>query len=169
MNKRTSVATPVAADPGKAARVEQERARLMELFTGADSNKMDFIRNHVQQLAWLNISISDLQAETDAAGAVVQYNNGGNQKGLQTNPACKLLIEYEKLSNTIFRALLPVVPEKQTRDELDDFLNGDYDSKYWEERKREDEERQKKIQAEIDRAIEQQRREREQREKERIS
>lgn len=112
MNKRTSVTTPVAADPGKAARVEQERARLMELFTGADENKLDFIRSQVQQLAWLNVSIADLQAETDAAGAVVQYNNGGNQRGLQTNPACKLLIEYGKQSNTIFRALLPLVPDK---------------------------------------------------------
>ena len=122
MSKRTSAAAAVAADPGKAARVEQERARLLELFTGADANKMDFIRNHVHQLAWLNISISDLQAETDAAGAVVQYNNGGNQKGLQTNPACKLLIEYEKLSNTIFRALLPLVPEKADNDDfLSDF------------------------------------------------
>lgn len=116
MSKRTSAAAAVAADPGKAARVEQERARLMELFTGADSNKMDFIRNQVQQLAWLNISISDLQAETDAAGAVVQYDNGGNQRGLQANPACKLLIEYEKLSNTIFRALLPLVPDKVNED-----------------------------------------------------
>ena len=132
MSKRTSAAAAVAADPGKAARVEQERARLMELFTGADSNKMDFIRNHVQQLAWLNISISDLQAGTDAAGAVVQYDNGGNQRGLQANPACKLLIEYEKLSNTIFRALLPLVPEKHVRSKLDQFINdefycGDYD------------------------------------------
>ena len=123
MEKQKAItASLVAADPGKAASVEKERARLMELFTGADSNKMDFIRNHVQQLAWLNISISDLQAETDAAGAVVQYNNGGNQKGLQTNPACKLLIEYEKLSNTIFRALLPLVPEKAYNDDfLSDF------------------------------------------------
>ena len=149
MSKRTSAAAAVAADPGKAARVEQERARLMELFTGADSNKMDFIRNQVQQLAWLNISISDLQAETDAAGAVVQYDNGGNQRGLQANPACKLLIEYEKLSNTIFRALLPLVPEKVNED---DFLNYESWQKTPEEIEEEyqaEEERRKRINAEI--------------------
>lgn len=103
---------PTKADPDKIKRVEQERTRLMELFAGADQNKLDFIRREVEKLAWLNVSISDLQSETDAAGAVIPYDNGGNQKGLQANPACKLLIEYEKLSNTIFRALLPLVPEK---------------------------------------------------------
>ena len=112
MSKRTRTADALTADPDKTIRVEQERARLMALFDGADENKLDFIRNQVQQLAWLNISITDLQTEADTAGAVVQYDNGGNQRGLQTNPACKLLIEYEKLSNTIFRALLPLVPEK---------------------------------------------------------
>ena len=122
MNKRTRTPAAIAADPDKAARVEQERSRLMELFAGADANKMDFIRNQVQQLAWLNISITDLQTEADTAGAVVQYDNGGNQRGLQTNPACKLLIDYEKLSNTIFRALLPLVPDKVDEyDELDEF------------------------------------------------
>ena len=96
----------------KAQRVQDERTRLMELFTGADENKLDFIRDTVQQLAWLGVSIKDLQAEIDDAGAVIPYQNGQTQKGLQANPACKLLIDYQKLYNTQFRALLPVLPEK---------------------------------------------------------
>lgn len=104
----------------KDERVAAEEQRLMALFAGADENKLDFIRNHVQQLAWVNVSILDLQAEVDSAGAVVPFQNGRNQSGLQQNPACKLLIDYQKLSNTSFRALLPVLPEKPKSNALDE-------------------------------------------------
>ena len=115
MRKINIQAGDVGADPGKALRVQAEEKRLNELFTGADPNKLDFIRNHVQQLAWLNISIVELQKDIDEAGAIIEYDNGGNQKGLQQNPSCKLLIEYQKLSNTVFRALLPVLPDRENK------------------------------------------------------
>lgn len=101
-------------DPGKTARVKQEKARLMELFSGADPNKLDFIRDAVQQVAWLGITILELQKDIDENGSVIPYQNGQTQKGLQANPACKLLIEYQKIYNTQFRALLPVLPNKTT-------------------------------------------------------
>ena len=120
----SAAAAAVVLDDDKAARVDAERARLLELFAGADGNKMDFIKCHVQQLAWLNVSIVELQEKVDAVGAVVQYDNGGNQRGLQQNPACKLLVDYEKLSNTIFRALLPVLPDRpRKKGKLEQFMN----------------------------------------------
>lgn len=106
------IADPGNQDQGKAARVEQERARLMALFDGADPNKLDFIRDAVRQVAWLGISIIELQTEIDQRGAVVQYQNGREQSGLQMNPAAKLLKDFQTLYNTQFRALLPVLPEK---------------------------------------------------------
>lgn len=164
---KQKTAAAMTADPGKERRVKKERARLMALFAGVDENKTDFIKNHVQQLAWLNVSILELQTQIDAAGAVIPYDNGGGQRGSQANPACKLLIEYEKLSNTIFRALLPVVPEKSAQDKLFDFLEDEEYQKAEEQRQREYEERRKKAEEDFKRAVEQQRREREQREKER--
>lgn len=121
MNRKAS--TPAAAlnaDSGKTAGVEQERARLMELFAGADPNKLDFIRDAVQQLAWLSVTIQELQAEIDERGAVVPYQNGRDQYGLQANPACKILKDHQQLHNTLFRALLPVLPDKPKRNALDE-------------------------------------------------
>ncbi len=111
----TKIPIQTIADPGKAAAVEQERARLMELFATANPNKLDFIRDAVQQLAWLNISIQELQRDIDEIGPVVPYQNGREQSGLQANPSCKLLTDFQKLSNTTFRALLPVLPDKPAR------------------------------------------------------
>lgn len=102
----------VAADPGKADRVRAERERLMELFAGADENKIAFIRDAVQQVAWLGVSIHELQSEIDKRGSVVHYQNGQNQSGLQANPACKTLKDFQTLYNAQFRALLSVLPDK---------------------------------------------------------
>ena len=123
MNKITIPANMTAADPEKAARVTGEQTRLMELFAGADENKLDFISVHVQQLAWLAVTILDLQQQIDADGAVLPFQNGKNQSGLQANPACKLLIDCQKLYNSGFRALLPLVVEKPQRDGLKEFLD----------------------------------------------
>ena len=113
MARKTSApAAALIMEPEKAARVEQERARLMEIFAGADENRLDFIKDAVQQVAWLGITILELQAEIDKRGPVVEYQNGRNQTGLQQNPACKVLKDYQQLYNTLFRALLPVLPDK---------------------------------------------------------
>ncbi len=109
--KSAAAAAARIMEPGKAKRVEKERARLMELFIGADPNKLDFIRDAVQQVAWLGITILELQSEIDEKGPVLPFQNGQNQNGLQANPACKTLKDFQTLYNTQFRALLPVVPE----------------------------------------------------------
>ncbi len=124
---RKAAAAALVVDPDKAAQVEKERAQLMELFDGADENKLKFIRDHVQQLAWLGITILELQAEIDQRGTVVPFQNGREQNGLQANPACKVLKDYQQLYNTQFRALLPVLPKKpRTGSKLAAFRN-DFD------------------------------------------
>ena len=120
--RTTKKGAVLVTDPDKAAKVEQVRARLMVLFTAADPNKLDFISDAVQQLAWLNVSIQELQKDIDKNGPVIPYQNGETQKGLQQNPSCKLLTDFQKLSNTTFRALLPVLPDKtRSIGKLEDF------------------------------------------------
>ena len=114
-------AVAAVQDPDKAAKVEQERARLMDLFAGADANKLDFIREQVKQLAWNGITIVELQAEIDEKGPVLPFDNGGNQRGYQANPACKTLKDFQTLYNAQFKALLAVLPEKPQTSGFDAF------------------------------------------------
>ena len=105
-------------------RVQDEITRLTALFDGANPNQIDFISKHIQQLAWLGISILDLQKQVDKEGQVIPFQNGRNQSGYQANPACKLLIDYQKLYNTAFRALLPVLPDRpRTHGKLEELMN----------------------------------------------
>ena len=118
---------PPASDPKKARKVKRELKRLLDLFNGVEKGRKDFIQRQLEQLAWLNISINDLQEKIDSFGTLVTYDNGGGQSGVKPNPDLKTLIDYQKLANTIVRTLNSVIPIKETgysKSALKDFLWG---------------------------------------------
>ena len=92
-------------------KVKAEFDRLMALFDGVDPNKVDFCREHVRQLAWYNVRIRELQKNLDDHGITIEFQNGRNQHGLQSNPDLRALIDLQKLTNAMIRTLLPLVPE----------------------------------------------------------
>ena len=110
-NKQTPAALKTQ-DPEKIKRVQTELERLAELFRDVDENKRDFVQRHIEQLAWYNVSIIDLQAKVDQWGTLIEYNNGGNQTGVKPNPDLKTLMDIQKITNTIMRTLIPLVPNK---------------------------------------------------------
>ena len=105
--------------------IENEVSRLMQLFDGADLNKLDFVREQVKQLAFFNVSIVDLQANLNKWGTLVSYDNGGGQSGVKPNPDVKTIIDYTKQSNSIVRVLLPLVPPNYAGSKLSDFFDCD--------------------------------------------
>ena len=99
-------------EPEKLERVQRELEHLEEIFRDVNENKRDFVQRQIQQLAWLNVSIADLQAKVDQWGTLVSYDNGGGQSGIKPNPDVKTLLDYQKSCNTIVRILIPLVPDK---------------------------------------------------------
>ncbi len=111
--------------PTKDQLIERENARLLALFTGVDENRLDFVREQVKQLAFFNVSIAELQAKINTWGTLITYDNGGGQTGVKPNPDIKTLTDYQKLSNTIVRTLMPIVPDKFISGKLADFFKTD--------------------------------------------
>jgi len=111
-----------SSDPEKLSRVKLELSRLEEIFKEIDENKRDFVQRHIEQLAWYNVSIADLQANVDRCGTLVTYNNGGGQTGERVNPDIKTLMDYQKACNTIVRTLIQLVPVKVDGGRLAQFL-----------------------------------------------
>ncbi|MBR0266460.1 MAG: hypothetical protein IJQ71_03385 [Clostridia bacterium] len=97
--------------------------RLEEIFREVDENKRDFVQRQIQQLAWLNVSIADLQLKVDQWGTLVSYDNGGGQSGIKPNPDVKTLLDYQKSCNTIVRTLITLVPDKYSGGKLAPFTN----------------------------------------------
>lgn len=108
-------------DPKKIKRVQTELEHLAELFRDVDENKRDFVQRHIEQLAWYNVSIIDLQAKVDQWGTLITYDNGGGQSGVKSNPDVKTLLDYQKVCNTIVRTLIPLVPNKDAGTLADSF------------------------------------------------
>ena len=92
------------------------------IFQEVDENKRDFVQRHIEQLAWFNVSIADLQAKVDQWGTLVMYDNGGGQSGVKPNPDVKTLLDYQKCCNTIVRTLIALVPNKMDSGKLTDFF-----------------------------------------------
>ena len=115
----------VKSAPAKDELIRAEETRLMDLFTDADPNKLDFIREQVKQLAFFNVSLKDLQEKINQWGTLIQYDNGGGQSGVKTNPDVKTLTDYQKLSNSIVNILIRIVPEHRSPGKLADFFNCD--------------------------------------------
>ncbi len=105
---------PPGTDPNKARKIKKELRRLETLFEGIEENRRDFIQRQLEQLAWLNISIIELQGKVDRFGTLVQYDNGGGQSGVSPNPDLKTLIAYQKQATTIVRTLNSIIPIKET-------------------------------------------------------
>lgn len=117
----------IAKDPEKMQRVQLELDRLGEIFKDIDANKRDFVQRHIEQLAWYNVSIADLQEKVDQWGTLVAYDNGGGQSGIKPNPDVKTLLDYQKCCNTIIRTLLSLVPNDVSGSKLTDFFTDDFD------------------------------------------
>ena len=95
----------------------------MTVFKEIDANKLEFVSNQIDDLAWLIVSCDELKEKINKTGTVIKYNNGGGQSGVKDNPDVKTLIAYQKNKIAITKQLIELVPVK-SKSRLQEFLNG---------------------------------------------
>ena len=104
-------------------RIKEEKERLMAVFKDIDANKLEFVSNQIDDLAWLIVACDELKEKINKTGTTVLYNNGGGQSGFKKNPDIKNLIDYQKNKISITKQLIELVPVK-SKSRLQEFLNG---------------------------------------------
>ncbi len=104
-------------------RIKKEKEKLMRVFNEIDANKLEFVSNQIEDLAWLIVACDELKEDINKVGTVVPYNNGGGQFGFKENPDVKTLIAYQKNKIAITKQLIELVPVK-SKSRLQEFLNG---------------------------------------------
>lgn len=100
-------------------RVEKEKRRLTRMLrTGkTDPELVKALRPIIDNTAWMHAKLEDARAVIKNAQIVIDYDNGGGQKGIRENPAFH---GYESLWKSYMLGmgrLLDSIPPKSAEDE----------------------------------------------------
>lgn len=107
----------------KEKQIKAEKNKLKRIFKEIDKNKLDFVMTLIDRLAWLNVSVKELEKLIDEQGTMIEYNNGGGQSGMKDNPNVKTLINYTKNITTITKQLVDLVPPNKQKSKLSELMN----------------------------------------------
>ena len=103
--------------------IKKEKNKLKKIFKEIDKNKLDFCMTLIDRLAWLNVSVKELENKIDIEGTTIPYDNGGGQSGIKDNPDVKTLIQYTRNITTITKQLVDLVPASQKKSKLEQLMN----------------------------------------------
>ena len=145
----------------KEERIIAELERLTERFEVVDGNQRAIVGPLLQNAAFMKVTLEDLQERINEEGVTEIYQNGANQQGIKQSATLQsynsLIKNYASVIKTLAQ-LLP--PEKRAVESPYQRIREKTEEERAEDRQR-DEERRKQIEAEIARAVEIQRRQRE--------
>lgn len=102
--------------PTKEERIVAERKRLTKIFKPMGKEKLAAAKASIDQMAYLSVTIQDLQHNIDVMGTLIQYDNGGGQTGFKSNPDTLLLSRYISNYNAIARTLLAQIPASAAKE-----------------------------------------------------
>lgn len=103
--------------------IKKEKNRIKKIFKEIDENKLKFCMTLIDRLAWLNVSVKELEQSIDRDGTTILYDNGGGQSGVKDNPNVKTLIQYTKNITTITKQLVDLVPASKKKSKLEELMD----------------------------------------------
>jgi len=110
----------------KEKEVKKEYRRLKKIFAGLSAEKMTAVNNLIENVAFMSVTLQELQRLIKERGAVEKYQNGANQWGYKPSSAIQVYNATMKTYNTSLKLLLNELPagecKQSAKDELANFL-----------------------------------------------
>ncbi|GHU54717.1 hypothetical protein FACS1894132_09780 [Clostridia bacterium] len=100
----------------KDERILAEEARLWKIFDVIDNNIKNFLAGFIQNAAFIQITIQDLQAAINQEGYYETYQNGENQSGRKPNLHVQMHKDYSKAFEGNIALLIKYVPPTLRKD-----------------------------------------------------
>ena len=100
-------------DKSKEKRIKQELTRISKFFEKADGNQRALVAPLLQNAAFMAITLEDLQETINAEGATDEYQNGANQRGIKQSATLQSYNALIKNYTTVIKALSAVLPPEE--------------------------------------------------------
>lgn len=106
----------------KSAIKKQEKI-LYSVFESVDKNKLEVVKSLIENVAFMIVTLTELQETINQNGIVVEYKNGENQFGTKKSPEVETYIALQKNYQSAIKTLAELTPEVQKENKLDTFVN----------------------------------------------
>lgn len=103
----------------KERRIKQELARLTEIYQELPENKLAIVIPLLENVAFMKITLEDLQASINLNGCSDEYKNGENQYGKKAAADLQAYNSLIKNYNTISDRLEKLLPPEQRGNKLE--------------------------------------------------
>ena len=99
------------AEPTKEKRIAKELARISVYVEKVDANQRAMIQPLLQNVAFMAITLQDLQAEINNEGATEEYRNGNSQYGMKPSAGLQAYNAMIKNYAAVIKALSQLLPK----------------------------------------------------------
>lgn len=103
----------------KERRIKQELARLTAIYQKLPENKLAIVIPLLENVAFMKITLEDLQASINLNGCSDEYKNGENQYGKKAAADLQAYNSLIKNYNTISDRLEKLLPPEQRENKLE--------------------------------------------------
>lgn len=103
-------------DQKKRTNREKNRLKRMLKDSGTPKDRVDILLATIENVAWMKVKLEDARTQVGEADLVVEYDNGGGQKGMQENPQIKAYRSLWQSYMTGMGKILSALPEGKAED-----------------------------------------------------
>lgn len=102
-------------------RIKAEVRRLNSLFSKMDKSVKKVVKSLIENVAFMAVTLADLQEHINIHGVTDKYQNGENQWGTKKSPEVEIHISMTKNHNSTMKQLADLLPKRSLKPEDDGF------------------------------------------------
>lgn len=118
--KKEAEADSVNAYLAKEKQIKREISKLKRQFKDIPKEKINLVDSTIKSVAFMSVTMEDLQENIVRVGTTVEYDNGGGQKGIKQSPDAQLYLQLSQKHTQAMKILLDLVPKATVKVESND-------------------------------------------------
>ncbi len=99
----------------KEEKIKREKARISRALSDLDKNKLAVVRPLIESVAFMAVSLEELQEAVNRSGYTVEYKNGENQFGTKQSDEVKTLLAMQKNLTAAIKTLADIAPASKSK------------------------------------------------------